>query len=94
MFSPIQARDRDEARDEFVQARDEAPQPMLEDSGTHLDHVFPHLVSFPREDPSSTALIVASHNDPFTRLEEGQIFESRVAEEPVRSTFQCSKQRC
>lgn len=107
MFSPVRARSlsvqapppvqapRFVRVPEFVQFPQtaQAPQPVQEASDTNLKHLTPHLISTPPQEPASTAIVLASRGDPFTRLEEGQIFESSIIPaESVRRTSQCSRQ--
>ena len=76
-----------------IPERVQAPQPVQSD--TNLKQIFPHLISTPPQEPASTAMVLASPRDPFTRLEEGQIFESgNITAESVRSTSRCSSQSC
>lgn len=71
----------------------QAPQPVQEASDTNLKHTFPHPISTTPQEPGSTAMVLAPPGDPFTRLEEGQIFESSIiTAESVRSTSRCSRQ--
>ncbi|KAJ5201547.1 uncharacterized protein N7498_006210 [Penicillium cinerascens] len=71
---------------EFVQApqsaqthqASQAPQPVQEASDTNFKQIFPHLISTPPQEPASAAFVLASRGDPFTKLEEGQIFESSI----------------